>query len=130
MDSMYQQYALEAINAHSVLATLRAQTKGRQKLSAFSQVLCTVTFPQPHKCCAGLLCAGECPTAEGHYNSQGARAHSKQKGSEQAGFVQPISNYLEGVNKNEITLFSEEHSEKGQEETHSCECAEALKRSL
>lgn len=62
--------------------------------------------------CWAPCCAGERQIADGHYNSQGARAHSKQKGSEQAGFVQPIFNYLEGVNKDEITLFSEAHSER------------------
>lgn len=113
MDNTYQQHALEAINAHCVLATLvRAQTTGRQMLIAFSQVLCTVPFPQSQKCCVGLPCAGEHQTAEGHYNSQGARAHSKQKGSQQAGFAQPTFSYLEGVNKDEITFFSEEHSER------------------
>lgn len=45
---------------------------------------------------------------------QQPRGQSPQptKGSEQAGFVQPIFNYLEGVNKDEITLFSEAHNER------------------
>lgn len=105
MDNTYQQYAPEATNAHCVLAMLvRVQT--------FSTALHCVLSAVPKMMCWAPLCAGECQTAEGHYNSQGARAHSKQKGSEQAGFVQPIFNYLEGVNKDEITLFSEAHSER------------------
>lgn len=112
MDNMYQQYALEAINAPCVLDTLVwAQTTGRQKFH--SQVLCTVPFCSPTNAVLGFsLHKSVCQTAEGHYNSQGARAHSKQKGSEEAGFVQPIFSHLEGVYKDEIRLFSEAHSER------------------
>lgn len=45
---------------------------------------------------------------------QQPRGQSSQqtKWFEQAGFVQPIIYYLEGVNKEDITLFWEAHSER------------------
>lgn len=40
------------------------------------------------------------------------QSSQQTKWSEQAGFVQSIFNYLEGVNKDEITFFSGAHSER------------------